>query len=184
MIFVVPVAFMHLPALLVMVIVRIAPVGASVRRALPDTMHPHVMSSTVAPIAVGPDVSLTRHRRTHLVSQRWRRAANVHMDLGDGGCSECGKDNSACEQVQFPVRAYIQGRSPFRFYSIGCKPLMHRDLFHRAPHPGYFFNKGSTNGITFRATTWFPFAVACVSSRCIIPGTPYTSFSRNGNMGT
>jgi hypothetical protein len=48
----------------------------------------------------------------------------------------------------------------------------------------YFLSNGRTRDSTFFATTALPFAVACVRSACIMPGAPYTSFNRNGSIGT
>src|SRR5580692_132855 len=109
----VPMTFMHLPALLVVVVMGMAPIGASVRRAHPDTGHPYIAASTVAPVAFGPDISLAGHGGTNLVAQRRRRAPDVDMDLCDGGSGEGNKRDAPGEQVQFPVRAFEQGRSPF-----------------------------------------------------------------------
>src|SRR5580692_4050498 len=85
---VVPVAFVHLPTLLVVVVMGVAPVGASVRRPHPDTMHPYVVTSMVAPVALVPNVTLTWHSRAGLVAQ-WRRCgADIDMDLSDGRSRE------------------------------------------------------------------------------------------------
>ena len=108
MVFVVPVAFVHLPALLVMVVMGMAPVGTGVRRTLPDAAVPDVAASIVAPVAFGPDKALARHGRLNFVAKRWWGAADVDVYLSCGGCGECAKDKPAGDQVEFPVRAIEQ----------------------------------------------------------------------------
>jgi hypothetical protein len=100
---VVPVAFVHLPALLVMVVVGMIPVGTLVGWALPDADVPDVTASIVAPVALGPYITRTGHAWLNLAAERWRGTADVDVDLGDGGCGKGGKDKAASDQVQFPV---------------------------------------------------------------------------------
>jgi hypothetical protein len=98
MIFVVPVAFVHLPALLVVVIVGMAPVGSLERRTLPNARTPDVAASVVSPIAVYPHVALAGHYGTPLIPQRRWSAANVDVYLCDGWCSKRRECDSAGEQ--------------------------------------------------------------------------------------
>ena len=86
MVFVVPVAFVHLPALLVVVVVGVAPVSAGVRWPLPDAGDPDVAVATLPPVAINPGVTLPWHGRAYLVSHR-RRRAKVDLDLTEcWGC--------------------------------------------------------------------------------------------------
>jgi hypothetical protein len=83
----IPVAFMHLPAALVVVIVRMAPVGARVRRPLPDAGVPDIAPIIVAPIAIDPGVALAWHSRPDFIADRWWRSADVNMNLAK--CRHC-----------------------------------------------------------------------------------------------
>ena len=80
-VFVVPVTFVHLPALLVVVVVGMAPVGASVGRALPDAWAPDVASTVISPVAFGPYIALAGHCGTDFDAQRGWGATDIHMDL-------------------------------------------------------------------------------------------------------
>ena len=101
-ILVVPVAFVHLPALLVVVVMRVAPIGAGVRWPHPDSGHPDIAASAVAPVSLSPNETLARHGGPHLIAQRRRRTADVDVDLSDGGSGEGKKSDAPGEQVQFP----------------------------------------------------------------------------------
>jgi hypothetical protein len=86
MVFAIPVAFMHLPALLVVVVVGVAPVGAGVRWSLPDAGDPDVAVATLPPIAVDPGVALSWHGWPYLISHRWG-GAEIDLDLTE--CRGC-----------------------------------------------------------------------------------------------
>jgi hypothetical protein len=81
MIFMIPVAFVHPPSLLVVVIVRMAVVGAGVRRLLPASTNPYVPPVLIAPIALGPNVSISGSLSTNFIPQGWRRSANIDAYL-------------------------------------------------------------------------------------------------------
>jgi hypothetical protein len=83
----IPVAFMHLPALLVVVIVRMAPIGASVRWTLPHAGDPDITTVALTPIAIDPDVAFCRNRRSYLIPDWWRRRADINLDLAE--CRDC-----------------------------------------------------------------------------------------------
>ena len=108
MVFVVPMAFMHLPALLVMVVVRMAPVSPLVRRTLPGAWTPNVAATLSSPIAFGPHKTGARHGRPSFVAQRWWGAADVNLNLCNSGSGKRNQRHTACEAVQLPVRAYFQ----------------------------------------------------------------------------
>jgi len=91
---VVPVPFMDLPSLLVVVVVRMGPVGPGVGRPLPDAGDPDVASAAISPVTVDPGVAFSGHRRPCLIAQRWRRGADINVNLakcrdGQGRCGEC-----------------------------------------------------------------------------------------------
>lgn len=79
---VVPVAFVHLPALLVMIIVRMIPVGAFVRRTVPVSPDPVVVAAIGGPISFDPGVARARHRSTGFVAKWWRCGSDVDRNLG------------------------------------------------------------------------------------------------------
>jgi hypothetical protein len=81
MIFMIPVAFVHPPSLLVVVIVGMAIVGAGVGRLLPASTNPNVPTVLIAPIALGPNVSLSGSLRTNLIPQGWRVSADIDAYL-------------------------------------------------------------------------------------------------------
>jgi hypothetical protein len=81
MIVMVPVSFVDAPSFRVMVIVRMAPIGAGVRRPVPTSGNPYVLSFSCAPIAVNPGVSFAGRRGTSLIAQWWRGSADIDADL-------------------------------------------------------------------------------------------------------
>ena len=76
MILMVPVALMHLPAIVVMVVVRMAPVSTGIRRPLPHSRNPDIPPMVWSPVPINPNVARTRHRRPCLIADRWRRCAD------------------------------------------------------------------------------------------------------------
>ena len=95
-VFAVPVALMSLPALPVVVVVGMAPVGAGVGWPLPRAGDPDVPAAARVPVAIGPDETFCRHRRPNLIADRWRRRADVDLDLAEcrNGQSRCGEDTA------------------------------------------------------------------------------------------
>jgi hypothetical protein len=87
MVVAIPVAFMHLPAPLVVVVVRMAPVSASVRWPLPHAGDPDIAAAVLTPIAIDPNVAFSRHRRSNLIPDWWRRSADINLDLAE--CRDC-----------------------------------------------------------------------------------------------
>jgi hypothetical protein len=85
-VFAVPVAFMNLPALLVVVVVRMGPVGARVGRLLPTTRDPYVASPAISPIAVDPRVAFCGHGRSYLIADGRRRRADIDLNLAKCRC--------------------------------------------------------------------------------------------------
>jgi hypothetical protein len=88
-IFMVPVAFLHVPAISLMLIVRVIPVGSLVRGTLPDTGYPDVAASVKTPITINPGITLGGRWRAALVTNRWRRAStdnDAEANLSKGWC--------------------------------------------------------------------------------------------------
>jgi hypothetical protein len=77
----VPVSFVEAPSLLVMVIMRMAPISAGVRRPVPTSWNPYIPSVSCAPIAVDPGVSFAGGRGTSLIAHWWRISADIDANL-------------------------------------------------------------------------------------------------------
>ena len=93
-VFAVPVAFMNLPALLVVVVMGVAPIGAGVWWPLPHAGDPDVAAVASSPVAVGPDEAFSRHRRPYFIPNCGRGRTDINLDLAEcGNCeSRCGDD--------------------------------------------------------------------------------------------
>jgi hypothetical protein len=87
MVFVIPMTFMHLPATVIMVVVRMAPVGSRVGRPLPTPGDPDIPPAAWSPVAIHPGVAFSRHRRPYLIANGWRRRADVNLYLAE--CRNC-----------------------------------------------------------------------------------------------
>ena len=93
MVFAVPVPFMDLPALLVVVVVGMAPVGAGIGWPLPNAGNPDVAAAVHAPVPIDPGVAFPGHGRPYLIAERWWRWADINLDLAEcrncqGGCGD------------------------------------------------------------------------------------------------
>jgi hypothetical protein len=86
-IFAVPMAFMNLPALLIVVVVGMAPVGACVRWPLPDAGYPDVATTTRAPVPIDPGVAFSGHGRSYFMTVCRRRRSDIDLDLAE--CRNC-----------------------------------------------------------------------------------------------
>jgi hypothetical protein len=81
MILAIPVALVVVPPIFVSVVVRMAPIGACIRRTLPPSGNPDIPAPVEAPISVDPEETGARRRPPALVPQRRRRAANHDANL-------------------------------------------------------------------------------------------------------
>ncbi len=88
-VFMVPVAFVHLPPLLVVVVVGVAPVGAGVGGTIPASADPVVATLVVSPVAVDPLVAFTGSDGADFVAERGWSSTDVDADLPKCGDSEC-----------------------------------------------------------------------------------------------
>src|SRR3984885_11571798 len=112
-VFMAPITLVEGLALRVVIVVRLGPVSASVRRPLPHSMPPLIPSAAPKPVAIDPGIAWTRHRRPHLVAQRWRSRTDVYADSGKGGSRECRSQDQASYPFGFHrslslQRPYIQ----------------------------------------------------------------------------
>lgn len=100
-VFVVPMSLVQLPAFLVMVIVRVAPVGPFVGRTVPASLDPAVVAAIGGPIPFYPDVTRTGERSTLLVADRRWRGSDVYRNLGRTGGDDSGCEQCAIYAIQF-----------------------------------------------------------------------------------
>ena len=85
MIFMIPVAFVHTPAFLVVVVVRMGPVGAGIRRAIPAAWNPDVTALVDSPVAIDPGIAFARDRWACFITQWGRCSADVDANLPKHG---------------------------------------------------------------------------------------------------
>jgi hypothetical protein len=67
MVLVIPVSRMHLPSVLVVVVMRVAPVRPCIRRPPPHSRDPHIPVACPVPIAIDPNIARTWHGRRDVV---------------------------------------------------------------------------------------------------------------------
>src|ERR1700722_7223679 len=103
-VFMIPMALMDRPALLVMVIVRMAPVRALIGRPLPRSTSPVIPSAVPGPRALGPNIARTWHRSLDLIPHRWRSTTDIDAHLG-----KCRSRKS---------RSQDRAHNPFRFHCL------------------------------------------------------------------
>src|ERR1700736_2920441 len=100
-ILVIPMAFMQLPTLPLVIVVRMVPIAAFIRGAVPTSCHPSVMPPIRGPITIDPGIARTRLRSAFFVTQ-WRRcASDVYFDLRHGRNGESGCNYQTTNQLQF-----------------------------------------------------------------------------------
>jgi hypothetical protein len=80
-IFMIPVPVMHFPALLVVVVMRMAPICTLERWALPVSGYPAIVMTVGSPISTNPHKARTRRRATTLIAERRRRCSDVNRNL-------------------------------------------------------------------------------------------------------
>ncbi len=97
MILVIPVAFVHLPALLVVIVVRMAPVTSLIGWPLPYTRPPDIPAAHIAPIPFSPHIAFTRHFRANFVAERRRGSTNVNSNLSNGWRGQGSDSKAACK---------------------------------------------------------------------------------------
>jgi hypothetical protein len=77
----VPVAFMQLPALPLVIVVGMVPIRPFIRRTVPASRDPPVMTPVRSPIALDPGVARTRFRPPFLIAQRRGCGTNIYSHL-------------------------------------------------------------------------------------------------------
>jgi hypothetical protein len=95
MVFAVPMAFVHLPATVKMVVVRMTPVGSRVGWPLPTPGDPYIAAAAWSPIAIHPGVAFSGHSGPYLITNGRRRRADVNLYLAE--CRNC--QGRCCEDT-------------------------------------------------------------------------------------
>ena len=92
-VFMIPVAFVQTPAFLVVVVVRMGPVGAGIGWAIPAAGNPDVTALVDSPVAVDPGITFAGDRRAYFITQWGRCSADVDADLPEyRSCESYGRD--------------------------------------------------------------------------------------------
>lgn len=117
MVFVVPMTLMHLPALLIVIVVRMVPVGPLVGWLIPATGDPSVVMPVGFPVAVNPCISATRSVSTPFKAQRGRRNPDVNANSCEGGKS----DGGAQQQSIYPLQSHNLSPLEFRVVKRDCE---------------------------------------------------------------
>lgn len=99
-IFVVPVAFVQLPPLLIVIVVGMVPIGALVWWLLPVSLDPSVVASVRCPIALDPTVTRPGCVAPPLISKRRRSASDVKRNLGKRRDRDCHHQQQAAKPFQ------------------------------------------------------------------------------------
>ena len=89
-ILVIPMALMQLPTLPLVIVVRMVPIAAFIRGAVPTSCHPAVMPPVGHPISFDPGIARTGLRSMLFVAQCRRCAADVYSDLCRGRNAKSG----------------------------------------------------------------------------------------------
>ena len=79
--FVFPMSFMQLPALLVVIVVRVAPGGAFVGGTVPASLNPAVVMAVGNPISFDPGIAWAGDWSANLNAKRGGRGSDVHRNL-------------------------------------------------------------------------------------------------------
>jgi hypothetical protein len=136
-VFMLPVAFMDRPALLVVVVVRMAPVCALIGRPLPHSSSPLIPPAAPGPITLCPNIAGSWHRSLDLVSQRWWSTTNINAHL-----SKCRSRN---------CRSQDRAHYPFCF---DCLSPLKQPLTHSDPIPAKDSGLYRLRPGTYEATFW------------------------------
>jgi hypothetical protein len=100
-IFMIPVPFMHLPALTVVIIVRMVPICPFIGRTGPAPCYPPIVMPMRGPVPLDPGVARTWTRPTLLVAVRRWCASDVYANLSRSRDGENGCEQYAMYPIQF-----------------------------------------------------------------------------------
>ena len=114
-IFVVPVALVQLPALLIMVVVRVIPVRAFIRRMVPTSGNPPVVVSVRRPVTIDPGIARTWRDTALFVADRRRAGAYLQRYLrggrnGKSGGKQCATYPIELHSLGLPVKSDLKCR--------------------------------------------------------------------------
>jgi hypothetical protein len=88
-VFMIPVTLVVCPAVGVVVVVGVGPIGARIGWPAPHSGDPHVTSPGPVPIPVHPNVARTGKRGANLIAQRRWSGAYVYADLRERWSGNC-----------------------------------------------------------------------------------------------
>ena len=88
-IFMIPMALMVGPSTVIVVVVRVGPIGAGIRRSAPHSGDPDISAPVPVPISIDPRVTRTWHRRPYFVAERRRSNSDINADRGEGWSTYC-----------------------------------------------------------------------------------------------
>ena len=107
----IPVTLLHLPAVAVVVIVGMSPIGTRIRRTIPATGNPYIAISAPVPVAIDPGISFAWHGRTSLVPHGWWWGPDINSNLSKCRNCKCCRCNCCCDpfhlQIVVSVRKYL-----------------------------------------------------------------------------
>jgi hypothetical protein len=102
MIFVVPVSLVHRPSTVVVIVVRVAPVGAWIWWPVPPSSDPPVATAVDAPVTIDPDEAFSWNRGADLIAYGGWRSSDIDPDLSP--CGHCknryGKNHSTAKSFR------------------------------------------------------------------------------------
>src|ERR1700687_3680003 len=108
----IPVPFMHLPALTVVIIMRMAPICPFVGRTVPASRYAPIAMPMRGPVPLHAGVAWTWFWRTLLVPERRWCASDVHPNLARSRDGE-----NSCEQYAiYPIHSHFV--SPIDYYRL------------------------------------------------------------------
>ena len=114
----IPMSFVQLPALPVVIIMRMVPVCPLIGRTVPAAGYPSIVTPVRGPVAVDPSVSWTWKGPAPLETQRRRCDSDVHPDLrqgrdGESGCQYC---------ATYPIQSH--SLSPVEYFGGSIEKLL------------------------------------------------------------
>src|SRR3979411_2665955 len=101
MVLMIPVTFMHPPALLVMIVMRMAPITAHVGGLFPLPCHPTIAIPVRRPVPVDPGITRTGHLPSLLIALWWWRASDIHADLRRSSNRDNNREKQSTKPIQF-----------------------------------------------------------------------------------
>jgi hypothetical protein len=86
---VIPMTLMVLPTAVVVIVMRVGPIRARIRRPAPYSRDPYIPCPGPVPISIDPGITRTRNSWPDLIAQRRRFVTDIDTDLGKGWSGDC-----------------------------------------------------------------------------------------------